>query len=87
MEVYQMPEVNDIEQMLSANQAGRLLGVSGKTVIRMMEDGDFPGYKIGNGWKFKKGDIENYLKSRRFQGNKKPEESRSKSKKNDFPAA
>jgi len=43
------------DQMLSANEAGKLLGVSGKTVIRMMEDGEFPGYRIGIAWKFRRG--------------------------------
>lgn len=56
---------------LSAIEAGRILGVSGKTVIRMMEDGDFPGYKIGSVWKFKREDIEKYIESRKFQGGKK----------------
>lgn len=57
----------DPEQMLSANEAGKLLGVSGKTVIRMMEDNEFPGYKIGFVWKFRRGDIEAYRDSRRYR--------------------
>ncbi|HYU73126.1 MAG TPA: helix-turn-helix domain-containing protein [Ktedonobacteraceae bacterium] len=65
-----MNEGTSAEQMLSASQAGKVLGVSGKTVIRMMEDGDFPGYKIGSAWKFKRGDIESYIESRKFQGRK-----------------
>jgi excisionase family DNA binding protein len=65
-----MNEGNSAEQMLSANQAGKMLGVSGRTVIRMMEDGHFPGYKIGSAWKFKRGDIESYIESRKFQGRK-----------------
>jgi len=55
---------------LTANQAGKVLGVSGRTVIRMMEDGDLPGYKIGSVWKFKQGDVETYIESRRFRGGK-----------------
>ena len=65
-----MSEGTGAEQMLSANQAGKVLGVSGKTVIRMMEDGDFPGYKIGSAWKYKRGEIERYIESRKFQGRK-----------------
>lgn len=60
-------KATDPSEMLSANQAGKLLGVSGKTVIRMMRDGDFPGYDIGNSWKFRRGEIETYLESRKFQ--------------------
>jgi excisionase family DNA binding protein len=55
---------------LTANEAGKLLRRSGKTVIRMMEDGEFPGYKIGAAWQFRRRDIEIYIESRRFQGKK-----------------
>jgi excisionase family DNA binding protein len=55
------------DQMLSANEAGKLLGVSGKTVIRMMEDNEFPGYRIGFAWKFRRGDIVAYRDSRRYR--------------------
>lgn len=60
-------EKNNPEEILSANEAGKILGVSGKTIIRMMEDGSFPGYKIGAVWKFKRGDIEQYWESQRYR--------------------
>ena len=63
----------DPDGMLSASQAGKLLGVSGKTIIRMMRDGDFPGYEISNSWKFKRREIEAYLESRKFQGKRSTE--------------
>jgi excisionase family DNA binding protein len=60
--------------MLSARAAGKILGVSGKTTIRMMRDGEFPGFDIGMaGFKFKRGDIEAYLESKRFQSEKAEE--------------
>lgn len=55
---------------LTANEVGKLLRRSGKTVIRMMEEGEFPGYKIGSAWQFRRGDIESYIESRKFQGKK-----------------
>ena len=55
------------DEMLSANEAGKILGVTGKTVIRMMEDNEFPGYRIGSAWKFRRGDIEAYRDSRRYR--------------------
>lgn len=55
------------DELLSANEAGKLLGVSGKTVIRMMEDKSFDGYKIGSYWKFRRGDILHYRASRKYQ--------------------
>jgi excisionase family DNA binding protein len=63
-------QIDDSETMLAPNEAGKLLGVSGKTMIRMMEDGEFPGYKIGLAWKFMKGDILRYRDSRKFQADK-----------------
>jgi len=63
-------EPDNPNQMLSANRAGKLLGVSGKTMIRMMEDGEFPGYKVGSAYKFKRGEIKAYLESRKVQGKK-----------------
>lgn len=55
------------EEMLNANDAGKILGVSGKTMIRMMENGAFPGYKIGGVWKFKRGEIEQYRDAQRYR--------------------
>jgi excisionase family DNA binding protein len=54
------------DEMLSANEAGKLLGISGKTVIRLMEDREFPGYRIGIAWKFRRSEIEAYRESRRY---------------------
>lgn len=64
-----MPDqLPDPDEMLSASKVGKLLlGVSGKTVIRMMEKGNFPGYLIGTYWKFRRKDIEVYLASRKFE--------------------
>jgi excisionase family DNA binding protein len=60
----------DPEELLSANEAGKLLGVTGKTVIRMMEDGNFPGYKIGSYYKFKRGDIVRYREAQKIDRGK-----------------
>ena len=61
-------DTSNLEAMLAPNDAGLLLGVSGKTMIRMMEEGEFPGYKIGASWKFMKKEILEYRDSRKFQG-------------------
>ena len=54
------------DQWLSANEAGNLLGVTGKTVIRMVEKGEITGYRVGNVWRFKRNDIEAYLEAHRY---------------------
>lgn len=58
-------------QWLSANEAGNLLGVTGKTVIRMVEKGEITGYRVGNVWRFKRGDIEEYLEAHRYGRNQR----------------
>jgi len=65
-----LKDQTDLEELLSANQAGKLLGVSGKTIIRMMDDGSFPGYRIGSYYKFKRGDIIQYREARRIDKGK-----------------
>lgn len=67
----------DTEELISANEAGKLLGVSGKTVIRLMEAENFDGYQIGSSWKFKRGDILQYRESRKFRGKTKQGEEQS----------
>lgn len=62
-----MPKEKDPEEMLNANDAGKILGVSGKTVVRLMESRAFRGYKIGNVWKYKRGDIEAYRDASVYQ--------------------
>lgn len=65
-----MQEGRNPEDMLNATDAGKILGVSGKTMIRFMENGEFPGYKIGGVWKFKRGEIEQYRDAQRYRPGK-----------------
>ncbi len=62
-----MTEEKSPDDMLSATEAGRILGVSGKTIVRMMEGGAIPGYRIGGAWKYKRGEIERYRDAQRYQ--------------------
>lgn len=59
-------ERSEVEKMISAKQAGDMLGLSAKTVIRMVESGDLPGYKFNFVWRFKRSEIEEYIRSRRY---------------------
>jgi excisionase family DNA binding protein len=53
-------------KMISAKQAGDMLGLSAKTVIRMVDSGELPGYKINYVWRFRRSEIEEYISSRRY---------------------
>jgi hypothetical protein len=81
-----MQSQKDPDEMLNANDAGKILGVSGKTVVRLMEAGDFRGYKIGNVWKYRRGDIEAYRDASQYQPGK-PEQSSEGDSKPERPAA
>lgn len=62
-----IPNEKDTDEMLNANNAGQIVGVSGKTMIRLMTSGAVPGYRIGGVWKFKRGEVEYYRDSQRYQ--------------------
>lgn len=53
------------DEWLSANEAGKLIGVTGKTIIRMSERGEVTGYRVGSVWRFRRSDVEAYLEARR----------------------
>ena len=55
-----------IERPLSAKQAGDILGINAKTVIRMAESGELPVYRVGKLLKFKRSEVEAYFESRRI---------------------
>lgn len=62
------------ENWLSANDAGKLLGVTGKTVIRMAEKGEITGYRIGTVWRFKRSDVQAYLETHRYGPDRRPDD-------------
>lgn len=59
---------------MTTGEVAIALGIkSDKTIVRMMKNGDFPGYRIGSSWQFLKEDIEAYIESCKYQGVKKYE--------------
>lgn len=58
---------SDAIEWLSAKAAGKLLGVSGRTITDMMKRGEIPGYQIGFTYKFKLSDVEQYLEDHRYK--------------------
>jgi excisionase family DNA binding protein len=59
-------ERQQADKWLSANEAGKVIGVTGKTIIRMSEKGEITGYRVGSVWRFKRGDVEAYLEAHRY---------------------
>ena len=55
------------DDMISTTDAGKMLGVTSKTVIRMIESGEIPGYRINFVWRLRRQDITSYLEAHRYK--------------------
>lgn len=55
------------EEMISTSDAGKMLGVTSKTVIRMIEGGQLPGYRVNFVWRVKRSDVEAYLEAHKYR--------------------
>lgn len=49
------------EEPINAKEAGKMLGVTSRTVIRMAERGEIPAFRVGDLWKFHASDIQKYI--------------------------
>lgn len=64
------------EEPVGTEEVGRMLGVTSRTITRLAEQGEIPGFRVGKRWKFRPGDIEQYIESQmRKQRGKKGGES------------
>jgi len=48
-------------KIINLEQVAKLLGVSERTVIRLVEKKELIGFKVGRSWKFDETDIEAYI--------------------------
>ncbi|HLG64685.1 MAG TPA: helix-turn-helix domain-containing protein [Ktedonosporobacter sp.] len=55
------------DDILDAEEVGRLLRIHPRTVIRLAGQGQIPGFKIGGQWRFQRQDIENYIEEQKRQ--------------------
>ncbi len=49
------------KRIIDLEQVAKLLGVSTRTVIRLVENKELVGFKVGRSWKFDETDIEAYI--------------------------
>lgn len=45
---------------ISTSEAAKILGVTSRTVIRLVERGEISGWRVGEVWRFNREDIEEY---------------------------
>jgi len=57
---------NKDQQWLKPTEVAKQLGVSSRTVLRLLATGQLAGYKIGRSVKFKPEDVDEYLKNSRI---------------------
>lgn len=51
------------ETPIDTKEAARMLGVASRTVLRLVERGELPGFKVGDVWRFYRSDIQQYINS------------------------
>ena len=52
------------EHLINAEVAARILGVSAKTVKRMAAKSQIPALRIGNRWRFRASELDEYIRHR-----------------------
>ncbi len=60
------------EVPIGAEEAAKMLGVTSRTVIKLAERKEIPGFRVGKLWKFYSSDIRDYI-DRQRQGTDKPD--------------
>lgn len=63
-------------ELLSLTQAAQQLGVSERTVYRLMESGELHPFKMGKFWKFDQSDIDEYISRQRQTSARRREETK-----------
>ncbi len=64
------------EEPVGAEEAAKMLGVTPRTVTRLAERGEIPGFRVGKLWKFRPSDIREYIESQIRQRADKPKDER-----------
>jgi excisionase family DNA binding protein len=61
-----------IEEPIDAEKAAKMLGVTARTVTRLAEKREIPGFRVGRLWKFRRSDIQKYIESQIWYPPSKP---------------
>jgi excisionase family DNA binding protein len=46
---------------IGTREAAKMLGVTPRTVVRLVERNEIPGFKVGDVWRFYREDIQHYI--------------------------
>lgn len=53
------------KNLLNLEQVSQMLGVSERTVVRLVENKELIGFKVGRSWKFDEADIDAYIQKQK----------------------
>lgn len=53
------------QEVMELKEVARMLKVSERTLIRLVERGELLGFKVGDRWRFYRSDIEKYIDDQR----------------------
>ena len=59
-----MPKSSDGDEILTLTEIAGYLKVSEKTILRMVQSGQFPGVKVSNQWRFVRAIVDDWLSAR-----------------------
>jgi len=59
-------------KIINLEQVSKLLGVSERTVVRLVENKELVGFKVGRSWKFDEADIDAYIQKQKERFQKQP---------------
>ena len=64
--------MNDVPQpALTVRQVAAYLSVNEKTVYRLAQRGELPGFKVAGAWRFQPRDLERWIELRKAESNEK----------------
>lgn len=52
---------NSLDNVMTVKEVADYLRVNQRTVYRLAVDGRIPGFKVGANWRFKRGDIDEWI--------------------------
>lgn len=59
------------KELLNIKQVQEILGVSERTVFRLIKDKKLEGFKVGREWRFEPSDIDNFISRQRREAEEK----------------
>ncbi|ART78923.1 methylation-associated defense system helix-turn-helix domain-containing protein MAD1 [Oceanisphaera avium] len=55
------------DEVLTIKEVAEYLKVNERTIYRLAASGELPGFRVGNAWRFKKSDLEEWISSQAAQ--------------------